>query len=221
MRKGETLSAEQKAKMAAGRARQRREASSSEDKLVERIAARVLAAIGPATVARETLSPMHDRNDDDLIVEATGIGKPRIVQAPDYERPAAAVRALPSPPEPDAPAINPQVERTVALMETINPAIYDRTSASALLSAVRKLAERIGSYLQQSTPGPAELRCRICGGYVSPERPAAIRTVRNAETGLEENAFFDKSACALMWDSGRRTMTTSNDGGKGPMVSLD
>lgn len=227
MRKGETLSEEQKAKMAAGRARQRRDAATAEDRLAQKTAGIVLAALREQGLlpVRELESTAEGRSDMPKNEGLTEVGEwpepQRRAPAPDYERPAAAVRALPPPSEPEPPKIDTRVERAVAFLEAVNPAIFDRTSASALLSAVRKLGDRIGQHLQQTAPGPTELRCRICGAPVNPDRPAAIRTVRNPDTGLEENAFFHSSACALMWDSGRRTMTETTNGGKGPLVALE
>lgn len=219
MRKGEKLSEEQKQKMAEGLRRKKHAKTSAEDRMAERVAGMVLQALqGKIGAARDQTPDIESFMDSPDVVE---MREP----APDYERPAASMRSMPKPVPVesfDEPvAINQQVERAVALMESINPSIYDRTSASALLSAVRKLADRIGGYLQQSAPGPTDLRCRICGVPVNPERPAAIRVVKNSQTGLEENVFFHSSSCVLMWDSGRRTLPQVANGGKGPMVTLD
>lgn len=190
------LTEEHKQKMAEGRARARElkknlraVPSKPESDIVERVTANVIAALESAGV-------IHKPN-----------GKP--ATEVDYEVPSLTSRprhpAPPPEPEPEPePTIDPAVERFVALVEQISPAEFSYESCSAMLVSLRTLESKLQAHLASNRTGPATIRCAVCRGTVNPERPAGVRTYTNPSTGMQENRFFDKQACVLIYDSGRK-----------------
>ncbi|HEV2521049.1 MAG TPA: hypothetical protein VGT24_01600 [Candidatus Acidoferrales bacterium] len=188
------LTEEQKQKMAAGRkaASERRKLQpvAASGSLEERITANVLKALQGAGVIPNG-KPSHRK------------------ETPDYEVPSLTSRAnaiVPEPePEPEPePTIDPAIERFIALVEQITPKDFSYESVSAMLVAVRSLEQKLRDRLVSQPPSTETIRCAVCRCNVNPQRPVAVRVRKNVRTGIDENLFFDKQACVLMYDSSRK-----------------
>ena len=134
--------------------------------------------------------------------------------AVDYETPSLAPREV-LPPEPE---IDEQIKRVIEVLKKISPSQYEYESVSALLISLRELGQKCQDYLSSIHQPPSQYRCAICGRSVNPERPAGNRVVTNPRTGMQENVWFDSSACVLRWDSGQRTPKAET---MGPRIDLE
>jgi len=191
------LTEEQKQKMADGRkaAKERKLAiveKQSQD-LASQVTANVLSALKEAGV----------------------FGKKPNGHPIDYETPALAPREPPPPPE---PAIDESIKRVVDVLKKIKPSDYDYETVSFLLIALRELEAKCSEFMATARQPVSSYRCAICRGMVNPERPAGNRVITNPRTGQQENVWFDKQACVLMWDSGQRTPKAET---MGPRIDLE